>query len=294
MGVETTELQLDLATVGCTVRAQETGSGPPVVFIHGGATAGASWAMLVSRLPDFRCIVIDRPGMGLSELPPQAERDVDHYKAQADALLPDIVDALGESRVSVAATSLGGFVALRGAAAAPEKVERLIEFSYPVGAPMERVPLVFRMASMPGAERISAAMPANRAVVRMALSSAGLKSAIKTGKFTDEAIDWMVSFMNDTPSMQHEMATTPQVFSPIAGLNSALIFSTELLARLTMPIHFFWGADDPNGGETTARLLLDQLPNATLEMVPGAGHAPWLDDLERAEASTRRFLKGQR
>ena len=74
VGVETTELQLDLATVGCTVRAQETGSGPPVLFIHGGATAGASWAMLVSWLPDFRCIVIDRPGMGLSELLQQGEQ----------------------------------------------------------------------------------------------------------------------------------------------------------------------------------------------------------------------------
>ena len=74
VGVQTTELRLDLATVGCTVRAQETQDRPPVVFIHRGATAGASWAMLVSWLPDFRCIVIDRPGMGLSELLQQGEQ----------------------------------------------------------------------------------------------------------------------------------------------------------------------------------------------------------------------------
>lgn len=291
VGVETTELQLDLATLGCTVRAQVAGEGPPLVLLHGGATAGASWAMLVSRLRDFRCIVIDRPGTGLSEPPPGiGRRNIEQYKGLADALLPDIVDALGVPKVQVASTSLGGFFAFRGAAHAPEKVDRIIEFSYPVGAPMKKVPIVFRMAALPGADRLSAAMPANRTAVKMALSSAGLKSAIKTGKFNDEAVDWMVSFMNDTRSMQNEMTMVPRIFTPIGGLTEAMVFPPDLLVKLTMPIHFFWGADDPNGGESTARMLVDQLPSATLEMVEGAGHAPWLDDLDRAEASTRNFL----
>lgn len=291
VGVETTEITLGLPTIGSTVRAQEVGEGPPLVFIHGGATGGASWAMLVSRLTDFRCIVIDRPGMGLSELPPNVRRrDMAQYKSFADALLPDIVDALEVPNVQVASTSLGGFCAFRGAATAPDKVQKIIEFSYPIGAPMQKVPMVFRMAGLPGADRISAAMPANRTIVKAALSSAGLKSAIRTGKFNDQAIEWMVSFMNDTPSMQNETGITPRFITPIAGLNDETIFEPELLANLTMPIHFFWGADDPNGGEATANLLVNQLPNATLEMVPSAGHAPWLDELDRAEASTRAFL----
>lgn len=124
----------------------------------------------------------------------------------------------------------------------------------------------------------------------MALSSAGLKSAIKTGKFGAEAIDWMVSFMNDTPSMTNELRMQPKVITPIAGLNTDMVHPPELLAKLTMPIHFFWGEDDPNGGEATARRLVDQLPNATLEMIPGAGHAPWVDEPDLAATSTRTFL----
>jgi pimeloyl-ACP methyl ester carboxylesterase len=289
--VTPTDLELPLPTVGCTVRAQEAGEGPPLLFIHGGATAGASWAHLVARLSDYRCIVIDRPGCGLSEpLPGTGWTDMSKFAAFAEALVPDIVDALGLSTIKVAATSHGGFFAFRGAAAAPERVERLIEYSWPMGAPMEKVPMTFRLAALPGAEAIGTRLPANPTLVKMALSSAGLRSAIRTGKFHAEAVDWMVSFMNETPSMQNEMRMQPKVITPIAGLNKAMLHPPELLSRLTMPIHLFWGEDDPNGGEETARLFVDQLPNATLEMVPGAGHAPWVDEPDRAAASTREFL----
>lgn len=291
VGVTPSELQLPLATFGCSVRAQEMGDGPPLLFIHGGATAGASWAHLVARLPDYRCIVIDRPGCGLSEpLPGTGWTDMAKFAAFAETLVPDIVDALGLSSIRVASTSHGGFFAFRGAAAAPERVERLIEYSWPMGAPMEKVPLVFRLAGLPGARAMSARMPANATLVKMALSSAGLRSAIRTGKFHREAIDWMVSYMNDTPSMQNELRMQPEVITPIAGLNKEMLHSPELLCKLTMPVHLFWGEDDPNGGEVTARLLVAQLPNATLEMVPGAGHAPWVDEPDWAATSTREFL----
>ncbi len=291
VGVETSELELSLPSLGITVRAQEAGQGPPLLLIHGGATGGASWAHLVARLPDYRCIVIDRPGCGLSEpLPGTGWTEAAKFSAYAEELLPSVVDALGLTKVRVASTSHGGFFAFRGAAGAPERVERLIEFSWPMGAPMERVPLVFRMAALPGAAALSARMPANARLVKLALSSAGLKSAIRSGAFNDEAVEWMVSFMNDTPSMRNELRMQPKLITPIAGLDPAMIHPPELLAKLTMPLHFFWGDEDPNGGERTAHLLLDQLPNATLEMVPGAGHAPWVDEPDLAAASTRAFL----
>ena len=43
------------------------GEGPAVVFIHGASNGGSSWASLVARLDGFRCIMLDRPGCGLSD-----------------------------------------------------------------------------------------------------------------------------------------------------------------------------------------------------------------------------------
>lgn len=43
--------------------------------------------------------------------------------------------------------------------------------------------------------------------------------------------------------------------------------------------------------EDAARQLVARMPNAELELLPGAGHAPWLDDLDRCVTGTSRFLR---
>ena len=48
------------------LRVQELGDGPPILFIHGANTSGTSWATLAAKLPSFRCLLLDRPGTGLS------------------------------------------------------------------------------------------------------------------------------------------------------------------------------------------------------------------------------------
>jgi pimeloyl-ACP methyl ester carboxylesterase len=55
-------------------------------------------------------------------------------------------------------------------------------------------------------------------------------------------------------------------------------------------MHFLWGTEDPYGGEATARRFVQPIPNAELEMMPGAGHAVWMDDARHAADVTRRFL----
>lgn len=124
---------------GGEVRVQEVGDGAPMVFIHGGAIAGSSWCQLVAGLEGVRCILVDRPGCGLSDpIVGGPLRDLTDVEAYADQLLPDLLDALDLERAMVGATSYGGLFAFRGAAAAPERVEKLIEYSWLIGG-TERV-----------------------------------------------------------------------------------------------------------------------------------------------------------
>ena len=74
-------------------------------------------------------------------------------------------------------------------------------------------------------------------------------------------------------------------FAGIPGLG-------QMMDRITSPVYCFWGEDDPNGGAETAKQFVARLPNGTLELVPGAGHAPWIDETGRATESTRTFLSG--
>ena len=66
LGVEPKEGWLRLPSLDTDVRVLELGVGPPVLFIHGGSTSGTSWADLAAALPEFRCILLDRPGAALS------------------------------------------------------------------------------------------------------------------------------------------------------------------------------------------------------------------------------------
>jgi pimeloyl-ACP methyl ester carboxylesterase len=47
---------------GTRVRVQETGSGDPLLLIHGGPNAGSTWLDLASRLPSVRCLIPRLPG----------------------------------------------------------------------------------------------------------------------------------------------------------------------------------------------------------------------------------------
>lgn len=292
VGLEPSERRVHLANLDVEVRVQEIGAGPPVVLVHGANNGGASWANLVQGLTGFRCIMIDRPGCGLSDpIPGDAgDADVDAVKRAADLLLPDLLDALALPAAHVLATSFGGFFALRAAVAAPERVRRVVLYSWSVGVPMDHTALIMRFAGIPGIGQITARMPISRASAKMMLRHVGLKGAIDSGKFDATMLDWYVALLQHTPTLRNEIRAIPKVITPINGLNQAMLFTDEELVRVSSPVHCFWGEDDPNGGVETAERFVDRLPHATLELVADAGHAPWIDEPERAASSTLAFL----
>jgi pimeloyl-ACP methyl ester carboxylesterase len=159
-----------------------------------------------------------------------------------------------------------------------------------MGVAMDHTPLVMRFAGIPGLGQLTARMPVSRASAKMMLRQVGLKGAVDSGKFTAEMLDWFVALLRYTPSLRNEIRATPKVITPIKGINQEMLFTDEFLARVTAPVYCFWGEDDPSGGAETAKHFAARLPNCTLELVPHAGHAPWIDEPARATASTLAFL----
>ena len=86
-GLRPTEQRVRLARIGVTVRVQEIGQGPPILFVHGGSICGTSWAPLVARLSGFRCLLLDRPGCGLSDPLDSKFDDVEAQGIFAQALV---------------------------------------------------------------------------------------------------------------------------------------------------------------------------------------------------------------
>lgn len=290
VNAEPTERRVTLAS-GVEVRVQEVGEGQPVVFIHGGAVAGTSWCHLAARLSGVRCILVDRPGCGMSEpIVGGPLRNLPDLEQYADVLLEQLLDALELDRAAVAGTSYGGFFAFRGAAAVPDRVTKLIEYSWLIGAPAESAPFSARLGALPGMQALMTRMPMTRPMVKAALRQFGFGKAIDSGAFDDVMLDWAHALLRHTDTMANDLGSSPKLFTPIRGQNNDVLLTDDLLSKLTMPVLFLWGEDDPNGGCAVAREFAPRLPNAELKIIAGAEHAPWIDDLDTCTALTQAFL----
>ena len=277
VGLEPTERRLHLKHSDVDVRVQEVGSGDAVLFVHGASNSGVSWANLVVHLNGYRCLLLDRPGAGLSEAVTEPFADVAALARFSDELVCDVLDALELPTAHVVATSYGGYAALRGAAAHPDRTERIVILGWMMGAANPNMPFFMRMAGIPYLARLMTKMPVNESVVRSMFKRIGLRRALEDGRISDELISCYTSLLKHTHTLRNEVEIGRWLIG-WRGLNPEIVLPTEVLSKLRAPIHFLWGEDDPFGGPEVARAFAEQVPNAQLELMPGAGHAVWLDD----------------
>jgi 2-hydroxy-6-oxonona-2,4-dienedioate hydrolase len=283
-----TDRFLDLPRARLRLRVQEIGDGPPILFIHGANTSGMSWATLAARLPGFRCLLLDRPGTGLSAALP-ARPTTTELTALGDGLVSDVLDAAGIERAHIVATSLGGFIGLRSAAAHPDRVRRMVQFSWPVGAPTGTIPRSMRLMAVPGVARFASSMPSTESTVRAIFRTVGHGPSLDAGRITRGDIDAYLGLLRYTDTLRNELILSRSTLSPLRGFDPRLL-PAELLASVRTPTRFIWGGHDPFGDPEIARAVVAMIPDAELELLPDAGHAPWLDELDRCAASVAEFL----
>ncbi|MFN8534449.1 MAG: alpha/beta fold hydrolase [Dehalococcoidia bacterium] len=107
---------------GGRVHYRRTGSGPPLVLLHGLPRASGSVAPVIDELAGVGTVIApDLPGYGLSDPLGLEAPSIDDY---AGALLSTL-DALGLGRVDLAGLQLGAIVALAVADRAPERIRTL-------------------------------------------------------------------------------------------------------------------------------------------------------------------------
>ena len=289
IGVRPIERRIHLDRIGVDVRVQELGHGPPVLFIHGVATSGVSWAGLAARAHGFRCLILDRPGTGLSQ-PLGRPVDPATLASLADVLVADVLDAFALPSAHVVASSFGGYMALRSAAATPERIERMVQFSWPVGAPTPTLPLFLRAMSLPGFRRLVEALPRTDRSMRLLFHQLGHRDKLLDGRISREDLACYVALMAHTDTMRNEFAPARALISPLRGL-ARLHLPDEVLRRVACPTLFIWGGQDPFGGAAVGRALVERIPSAIFDLMAEAGHSPWLDDMAGSVARMTGFLR---
>lgn len=112
------------------IKIAETGTGAPLVMLHGGGPGASGVSNYHQNLPAlaqrFRVILPDQPGFGDSYRPTEADLDARSItEITVDALF-QALDALGVDRFHLLGNSLGGAAAIAMAQARPERVTGLV------------------------------------------------------------------------------------------------------------------------------------------------------------------------
>lgn len=104
-----------------------SGSGPPVVLLHGMVGSTRLWQSLINQLPDYQSICLDLLGFGRSPKPRRLEYDLDtHLNAINQALSADLAPFI------LVGHSMGGLLAIDFALRYPERVKKLILVNLPI------------------------------------------------------------------------------------------------------------------------------------------------------------------
>jgi 2-hydroxymuconate-semialdehyde hydrolase len=111
---------------GIQTNYHDLGSGDPVLLIHGsgpGVSAWANWRLIMPKLAERnRVIAPDVVGFGYTERP----ESFVYNRANWEAHLLGLLDALGLDRVSILGNSFGGGMAMSLAIRHPDRVNKMV------------------------------------------------------------------------------------------------------------------------------------------------------------------------
>ncbi len=241
-------------TDGVTIGGTVHGQGPPLVFLQGLIGDGdLDWTRVVEHLTDrFTCHLPSRRGRGLSGDHP----DLSGGRATDDVL--SYVDSIGE-RIGLVGWSGGGNQAL-AVAAQSEAVDAVVLFE-PVmqGLMDEQV-----QAELGGAVGEMGELAAQGRL------SAGAR-AFAGWPFTDEEI----TVAEDAGYFEAAGRYVPNLL----GLLQQLMEHGDptgvpaVLGAISAPVLVLHGSTTKPFFTASARHVADQVPNARIQEIPGAGHA---------------------
>ncbi|MFF4024882.1 MULTISPECIES: alpha/beta fold hydrolase [Nocardia] len=281
-GVTGTERMVELESGLGPVRTRLTEFGtaderPPVVLLHGIASATVLAAPLLPYLRDRRVIAVDWPGHGLSDacvLPPGVD-----LRAHCTAVLDSLLDDIGAPTADIVGHSMGAQFALYGAAELGNRIGRLVLLGAPGAAfdGVKPIPVMWLLA-MPKAGPLFLSMPmSERAFERSNDLTLG-RDALR-----DVSAE-LVLALRLIGGRARNAASIASFFRALVKRSSVrphVMVPTDVLARLRRPIQFVWGDDDVFLKPLAAAQSIVAVREVSLLRLPGAGHAPWLQAPER-------------
>lgn len=257
----------------------ETGRGnkKSVVLLHGlSQDASSQWYGLANALKNqYHVVAVDLPGFGYSEKGNKLYTP-DNYAA----FIKQVVRKFTKGPVTMVGHSLGATLALRYAAQYPEDVDRLLL--------VDAIGILHRSVYM-------------GFLARVGLSWVNSYYPTRDGRY-DNLEQWVresMGWLEATPVRTETLLASEQVRAKllqsdpakIAALSLVLENFGETIRDVRTPTLVIWGQNDSTSPLRVGKLLASRLANARLEVLPGSGHNPMLDNAEVFNGLVQRELK---
>ena len=248
--------------------ATDEGSGPPVVLAHGTLMDRTMFRPQLDRFADeYRCVAVD--------LRARTDRWMGPYDLDdlADDLLA-FLDAKDIDTCVLAGMSMGGFTALRFALKYPER--------------LEGIHLIDSMAaphSEDDQEQYGQMVDQTKAAGDVPDQMADIVSNLLFGSTTIEENPELVQHWKNRWLSYPGEAVHDEVKSWLHRPGVV-----ERLDEIEVPVLITHGAEDISIEPSDAEPMVDQLPDARMELIPEAGHSSNLENPEATNAALADFL----
>jgi pimeloyl-ACP methyl ester carboxylesterase len=291
-GITTTEKLITVDTsigptdVRVAIMGPDSSSEPPIVLMHGIASMNLLAAPLLKFLDGRQVVAIDWPGHGLSGssvLPPKLP-----LRGFVVSTLTAVIDELGLGVVDLVGHSLGGQFSLYAAIDLGPRVRRIVLLGAP-GAAFEGVrPIpVMLILAIPRLGRRLLALPMSRkAFVR------NNEKTLGRGALADVPDELIAAALltGRRPAFAPSVASYFRALIRGRKIRAGVAVTAPDLGKITQPTLVVLGAEDVFLDPTLARSSVSRIPQCTFVLVPGAGHAPWLQDLDAVGAAVAAHL----
>jgi pimeloyl-ACP methyl ester carboxylesterase len=252
----------------------EKGAGEPVIFLSGLSGDHGSWmGQLRAFSRHFRTLVLDNRDVGRSG---SAPRPYTIRDMAAD--VAELLDQLAIPRAHVVGVSMGGMMAQELALARPPLVKSLA--------------LVCTLAHAD--DWFRATLDAFGLIRRQVADTAGFFEAILpwwvSHRFFEQSdrITWLRWLLRQSPLSQSLEGFQRQL-QAIGGHNTL-----DRLHQIRCPVLVLAGEDDSVAPPRYSRQIVARLPHAQMEILPGVGHAPPLENPAMFNHRLAEFLRGMK
>jgi len=239
-----------------TIHYRDTGSGEPIVFVHGLLVNGDLWRKVTPALSrEFRCIAPDFP-LGSHRTPMAADADLS--PPGVARLISDFLDALELDGVTLVGNDTGGAICQLVAAHHPGRLGRLV--LTPCDAYENFLPPAFRPlqygAHVPG---LITALVQGARIGAIRRGPLGFGLLIKHRPMDDEALrGYLAPFLADSGVRRDAL----KVLRGIS--NRQTIEAAERLRTFDRPTLIAWAPEDRFFKLRFAERLASDIPNARL------------------------------